>query len=164
MSSLIGWGSHAHDIEAVTPHTRHFCDHIDWLDCGASDEFVTIGINDPRVRAEVATWLRVRDQRWVHPRAYLGIDSHIGHGTHVNYGVTMTRTIVGEHCTISPGVTICGDVLIGDRVLIGAGAVVCDRVTIGNDATIGAGAVVLPEAFVREGETWVGVPAKANRC
>ena len=83
-----------------------------------------------------------------------------GYGTHINYGVTMTRTTIGHHTTISPGVTICGDVTIGDRTLIGAGAVVCDRVTIGNDVTIGAGAVVLPETTVPDGETWYGVPAK----
>ena len=62
--------------------------------------------------------------------------------------------------TVSPGVTICGDVTIGDRVLIGAGATICDRVTIGADVTIGAGAVVLPETVVPDGETWVGVPAR----
>lgn len=136
---------------------RVFAHHDDW---DGQPDLTTIGINDPRLRCAVAEKLGVRDEPWVHGDAWLGHDTIIDSGTHINYGVRMTRTTIGHHCTISPGVTIAGDCTIGDRVLIGAGATVCDRVTIGNDVTIGAGCVILPETVIPDGETWVGVPGK----
>lgn len=157
MSTLIGAGAHAVDIAHTVPFDRSFPHHRDFVDDG---DRVCIGINDPHLRAEVCRQIGVRDSAWVHPRAWIGPECDFGHGTHINYGVTMTRTRIGRHSTISPGVTICGDVTIGDRVLVGAGAVISDRVTIGDDVRIGAGAVVLPAVWVPDGETWVGVPAR----
>lgn len=157
MATLIGDGSHAVDIAHTyafakcVPHHRYFEDDGDR---------VCIGVNDPQTRARVASELGVRDSAWVHPQAWVGPECEFGYGTHVNYGVSMTRTRIGRHCTISPGVTICGDVLIGDRVLVGAGSVISDRVTIGDDAIVGAGAVVLPTTVIGPAETWVGVPAR----
>jgi hypothetical protein len=107
----------------------------------------------------IAIELGVNDYDWVHPATTI-TDSRWGIGTHINAGAIVIRTTIGSHCTISPGVTICGDVTIGDRVLVGAGAVISDRVTIGADATIGAGTVVLPQTVIGPGETWVGVPAR----
>lgn len=157
MATLIGDGSHAVDIahtytfEKCVPHHRYFEDDGDR---------VCIGVNDPHLRAGIANELRVRDSAWVHPRAWIGPECEFGYGTHINYNASMTRTRIGRHCTISPGVTICGDVLIGDRVLVGAGAIISDRVTIGDDVVIGAGAVVRPLTVIGDGETWVGVPAR----
>ena len=142
------------ELWGITPH------HSDY-DVGQLDD-VIIGINDPRLRAKVSEIIEIDDMVWIHPSAVIGIECHWNSGTHINYGVTMTRTTIGHHTTISPGVTICGDVTIGDRVLIGAGSTICDRVTIGNDVTIGAGAVVLPETVIPDGETWFGVPAKTK--
>jgi carbonic anhydrase/acetyltransferase-like protein (isoleucine patch superfamily) len=157
VSTLIGEGGHARDIRADgwfgrkgLPHHRHF----------TGNGFYTLGINDPRVRARVAEEIGHPDSPWVHSSVIMGPDCSYGHGTHINYGVSMTRTTIGDHCTISPGVTICGDVTIGDLVLVGAGATVCDRVQIDDGATVGAGAVVLPETIIPAGETWVGVPAR----
>ena len=157
MVALIGDGSHAADIAAVMGNeiTRRFPHHT--LYDGTLP--VVIGINDPRLRARIAQELGVVDLSWNCHFVYMR-DVGCLNGTHINYGVTMTRTTIGHHTTVSPGVTICGDVTIGDRVLIGAGATICDRVTIGADVTIGAGAVVLPETVVPDGETWVGVPAR----
>lgn len=159
MATLIGAGAHARDIattvkfDRVIPHHRYFTDDGD---------AVVIGINNPRLRAKISDELRISDARWMHPRSWWGWDCYVGYGTHCNYGVTMTRTRIGAHCTISPGVTICGDVIIGDRVLVGAGATICDRVHIGSDVRIGAGAVVLPETIIPDGETWVGIPARCK--
>jgi carbonic anhydrase/acetyltransferase-like protein (isoleucine patch superfamily) len=157
MATLIGCGSHARDIRFTDAAriTRQVAHHSLWDQQGE----VIIGVNDPFLRARIAKELGVRDRSWVHPHTWF-MEGSYGHGTHINYGVTMTRTRIGHHCTISPGVTICGDVTIGDRVLIGAGATICDRVTIGDDVTIGAGCVVLPESVVDSGATIVGVPAK----
>lgn len=155
MSTLIGDGAHARDIRATRTFTRYIADHRLY----EPDDSYVIGVNDPWLRARIQFELGGPEVSWVHPDARLYVGVNVLPGTHINYGVTMTRTAIGRHCTISPGVTICGDVTIGDRVLVGAGATVCDRVLIGNDVTIGAGAVVLPESVVSDG-TWVGVPAR----
>lgn len=160
MIVLVGGGSHAFDIayHAGGLIGRTYAHHSAYEP--GEDDTVLIGINDPRTRAKVAEELGIHDAVWIHPFTYYGPDSLVGTGTHINYGASMIRTTIGEHCTISPGVTICGDVVIGDRVLIGAGATIGDRVTIGDDAIVGMGAVVLPESRIPEGETWVGIPAK----
>jgi UDP-3-O-[3-hydroxymyristoyl] glucosamine N-acyltransferase len=158
MATLIGAGGHADDI---------FHAEGGWANLGrvahhkfCTDDLYIIGINDPRLRYEVSVQLAGEERSWIHPDACLYFNCTYGVGTHINYGVTMTRTTVGHHCTISPGVTIAGDVSIGNLVFIGAGATICDRVTIDSGVTIGAGAVVLPETHIPTGETWVGVPAR----
>lgn len=157
---LIGMGGHGRDIANVAWARG---EHVEWLThhtqfIGRVESY-TLAINNPQVRARAATEVGFVDETWIHPDARC-FDSLIGQGTHVNYGVRMTRTRIGEHATISPGVTICGDVIIGDRVLIGAGATICDRVVIEDDAVIGAAACVLPARIVHSGETVVGVPAR----
>jgi acetyltransferase-like isoleucine patch superfamily enzyme len=160
VATLIGDGAHARDIQISAFVTRSFAHHSQY-NAGVKfdEERVYIGVNDPRVRDRISREVGVMDLAWEHPSAVI-TDSRWGIGTHINAGAIVIRTTIGHHCTISPGVTICGDVIIGDRTLIGAGATICDRVTIGNDVTVGAGAVVLPEATIPDGETWVGVPAK----
>ena len=159
MATLIGDGAHASDILRHLDHRwRQVAHHSQW----DNDLPVIIGINDPQLRARVADEMGVRDTAWTHHDSMVDHGCSFGYGTHINYGVTMTRTTIGHHTTISPGVTCCGDVTIGDRVLIGAGSTICDRVTIGNDVTIGAGAVVLPETVIPDGETWFGVPARCH--
>lgn len=157
MATLIGAGSHARDIAATEEFARTFAHHSKFTDDGGR---VVIGINDPRLRARVAYELKIADGKWVHPRAWVGPDVNIGHGTHINYLAALTRTMVGPHTTISPGAVICGDVAIGRRVLIGAGAVICDRVTIEDDVTVAAGAVVPPCSVLERGRTYRGVPAR----
>ena len=160
--TLIGKGGHGTDIAASLKGVdfdwvRHHRDRWD-----RRGDYI-LGINDPHMRAEVCAEIMIQDQKWVHPDAKVYGDSLIRSGAHVNYGVTMTRTDLGVWATISPGVTICGDVRIGNRTLIGAGATIGDRVTIGDDVTVGMGAVVLPETVIPDGETWVGVPARKLR-
>lgn len=140
MVYLIGDGGHARDIAETVPVGGQV-NHHDWR-YNHLHLPVIIGINDPQVRAAVADELGVEDESWVHPNAFIGPDCTIGPGTHINYAVSMTRSTLGHHCTISPGVTICGDVTVGDRVFIGAGAVIRNLVTIGSDAFIRMGARV----------------------
>jgi UDP-3-O-[3-hydroxymyristoyl] glucosamine N-acyltransferase len=158
MATLIGDGSHARDILISCPQRigSQVGHHSRYEDRG---DGILIGINDPRLRARIAYELSKDDYDWVHPATTI-TDSRWGIGTHINAGTVIIRTRIGHHSTISPGVTICGDVRIGDRTLIGAGATICDRVTIGSDVTVGAGAVVLPETVIPDGETWIGVPAR----
>jgi UDP-3-O-[3-hydroxymyristoyl] glucosamine N-acyltransferase len=169
---IVGNGSHAQDM-LDSFHVQHpgldfmrdirqISHHSRVGEIRPDERVVYIAINDPTTRAAVAAELDVKDHNWVHHRAYWGSHTTVGHGTHINYNASVIRSTIGNHTTISPGVTICGDVTIGDRTLIGAGATVCDRVTIGSDVTVGAGAVVLPETVIPDGETWIGVPAKAR--
>lgn len=151
---ILGNGGHAQDIHALTgfPMLAH---HTEWD--GESDYI--IGINDPHLRAAIADdlggpgWNR---GRYIHPWTHLGPAATdrgtcwVGDGTHINYGASMTRTRVGEFCTIAPGVTVCGFVNIGDRVFIGAGATIRDRVSIGDDAFICMGSVVTRDVEVGE--------------
>jgi carbonic anhydrase/acetyltransferase-like protein (isoleucine patch superfamily) len=166
MATLIGAGGHAVDIAHTVAFDRNVPHHSEFVD---DERRVVIGINDPQIRAHVANLLDVTDASWIHPCAWIGPECTYGIGTHINYGAAMTRTRIGKHTTISPGVTICGDVVIGDRVLIGAGATICEKVWIDDDVTIGAGALVTPGEWTDDREidyhritkgTWVGVPAK----
>lgn len=138
--TLIGDGGHARDIMA-TLDTRIWrqIPHHEGFDPYA-DPYI-LGINDPNTRAKIASGYLRNDLSWIHPNAYIGPDCEIDLGTHINYGVTMTRTIIGHHCTIAPGVTICGDVTIGDRVFIGAGATIVNLTRIPDDTFIKAGTV-----------------------
>lgn len=160
MATLIGAGSHATDIAHTYWFDRYIPHHDQYTDDNTP---YIIGINDPKTRSDISNQIGRDDAAWIHPDAYLGPETTYGPGTHINYNVSMTRTRIGRHCTISPGATICGDVIIGDRVLIGAGATICDRVTIHNDARIGAGCVILPETIIVSNSTWVGVPGKQIR-
>lgn len=143
---LVGDGGHARDIAAVTHTLRKFRHHLDyaawvrsWADNGINP--VILGINNPTMRAGVAEELGVEDAVWVHSHTFIGPDCPMDYGTHINYGVTMTRTTIGHHCTIAPGVTICGDVTIGNRVFVGAGAVIVNLTTVPDDTFIKAGTV-----------------------
>ena len=95
--------------------------------------------------------------------AQIGRGLYIGHFGQI---ILSTRTVMGEFCNLSQGVTI-GQAgrgqeqhtpVIGDRVYIGPGAKIFGKVLIGNDVAIGANAVVtkdLPDNAVA-----VGIPAK----
>lgn len=189
MPDLLGYGSHGKDIATIWGRSqpgkelRLYDDDPKKgvLPLKEAKRHVIIGVNDPAKRREMAEMYTTAfgaPKAIVDPSVILGSDVHLARGvviapfcllldrvdigqhTHINYGVHMTRTVIGVYTTIAPDVTICGDVEIGDEVLIGAGAVICDRVKIGNRVTIGAGAVVLPQSVVPGGETWIGIPAK----
>ena len=154
---LIGGGDHAADIAYdLSIGAVNRVDHHSLWDGRVP---VIIGINNPTLRAKVAAELGIDDALWVHRGAHVGHGCTFGVGVHVNYNSSMVRTKIGDHTTVSPGVTICGGVRIGNRVLLGAGSVVCDKATIGDDVIIGAGSVVLPHQTINEG-TWVGSPAR----
>ena len=186
--AIIGHGSHGHDIEAIwnakNPLWPMECFDDKLLPAPDLDDPTFhwyIGVNDSSERARIAECIKLHAMPLVHQAAVIddrcdfgrGVvvganttitrDVRLGLHSHVNYNVGMTRTEAGDFVTISPGVTIAGDVTIGDRTMIGAGAVICDRVTIGSDVTIGAGTIILPETVITDGTTWVGNPARQLR-
>ena len=99
----------------------------------------------------------------------LPADTTIGRGLYIaHFGgiIVHGRTVMGENCNLSHGVTIGiggrgeqrGVPVFGDRVFIGPGAVIVGPIRVGNDVVIGANAVVirdLPDQAVA-----VGVPPK----
>lgn len=123
------------------------------------------GVNDPWIRASIVQnhpELSWKDGgRWIHRAAMIGPGCEIGEHSHINAGAFLTRTVIGQFCTISPNATICGDVNIGDFVQIGANATILNLLTIGEGAIIGAGAVVTTS--VPPGVTVVGNPARPIR-
>ena len=189
MVALVGVGSHGRDIMAIGQACGvEFELYDDDPDRGKptrgvprSEPYI-LGMNHPTERGQYAARFTVARLRpalaLVHPSAVVGPSCRLAPGVvvapnvtmlrevilnehvHVNYQSSMTRCTVGAFTTISPGVTICGDVKIGAECFIGAGAVISNLVTIGNGVTVGAGAVVLDD--VPDGELVVGVPARAK--
>jgi len=93
----------------------------------------------------------------------------IGRGLYIGHfcGIFLhDNGVMGEHCSLSQGVTIglggkgekFGAPMVGDDVYFGAGAKAFGKITIGSHTDIGANAVVLDS--VPEGATAVGVPAR----
>lgn len=79
--------------------------------------------------------------------------ARIGPGLYIGHfgGITVSpEAVMGEHCSISPGVVIglsgqgerLGVPVIGDDVYIGPGAKVIGKIRIGSSVKIGANAVV----------------------
>ncbi len=69
------------------------------------------------------------------------------------------RTIVEEHCWLSPKVAVAGFCHIGENTFIGVNATVGDSVTIAKDIIVGAGAVTVKD-LNESGSIYIGSPAK----
>lgn len=163
MVTVLCAGAHGSDIAVDVNAVRLYDDDVSlghqplWAFRGGP---AYVGVNDSGQRKAIAEkWGAKNPDGWVHRSAVFD-RSALGEHTHVNAGCTVIRARLGAFCTLSPGVTVCGDVIIGDHVTIGAGATICNLVTIGDGATIGAGAVITPGSRVAAGETWVGVPGR----
>ena len=98
----------------------------------------------------------------------LPASARIGKGFYVGHfsGIILhSNTVMGENCSVGPGVVIgtrgggnTGVPVLGDHVYVGAGAKILGGITIGNHIKIGANSVVIKD--VLDGAIVVGVPAK----
>ena len=115
-------------------------------------------------RVEIAGSVKIDEGSVVQAGCVLTVNIQIGRHTHINIGSTINHDVqIGDFVTLSPGVHLCGNVIVGSDVFIGAGAVLIqgrpgEPLVIGQGAMIGAGAVVTKS--VPAGQTWVGVPAR----
>jgi carbonic anhydrase/acetyltransferase-like protein (isoleucine patch superfamily) len=71
-------------------------------------------------------------------------------------------TLIGSDVTIGHG-AIVHACTIGDACLIGMGAIVLDGAVVERESFVGAGALIPPGKIVRQGELWVGNPARCVR-
>lgn len=101
----------------------------------------------------------IGDGTVVTARAVVNALASIGRGAIINTGAIIEHECkIGDYAHIAPGAVVAGNVHIGQRTFIGANATIKQGLEIGHDVIVGAGAVVL--SSIREGETWVGNPAR----
>ncbi|PEN14504.1 transferase [Longibacter salinarum] len=108
---------------------------------------------DPTVDIGAGTILCAR----VTPTVNVRIGCHVIVNLHATIG---HDAVLGDFVTLHPGVHVSGHVVIGEATEIGTGAVLLPGVTVGANVRVGAGAVVTSD--VPDGETVVGVPARAT--
>lgn len=142
-----------------------------------SDLFVAVGYN--KTRAAIQNQLEEAGANLpmlVHPKAIIGQDVIIGHGTAVMAGVVINPcSVIGKGCIIntgstidhdciiedyvhiSPGVHLAGSVYVGCQTWLCIGSVVSNNLSITSKCTIGAGAVVVKN--ITEPGTYMGIPA-----
>ncbi len=74
---------------------------------------------------------------------------------------------LGDHCYLSPGVTVAGRTVLSDQCRAGTNAAFVSGIKIARDTTIGAGTLILKD-IGRAGETYAGVPgiplARSNQA
>ncbi len=179
---IVGAGGHGRDVAATARALGMQYRLVDdepnlWMPVPATwDGPWTIGIGDPKIREAMASRFPSPAAVLVDPSSIVGEDCGIGEGSvigpgctfvtectigrhaHITYGVKATRAVIGDYCTVGPGVTFSGYVHVGARAYVGAHSVVMNKVRIGEDAVIGCGSVVVRD--VPAGVTVKGNPAR----
>jgi acetyltransferase-like isoleucine patch superfamily enzyme len=64
---------------------------------------------------------------------------------------------IGDHCFLSPGVSVVGSVNIGSCCYLGTHATVRNKVSIGEECVVGAGAIILQD--IENRSVYLGEPA-----
>jgi len=145
----------------------------------AGDRFIC-AIGDPSIRLRICRELQERGAKFIsliHPSAIVGSRCHIGVGTILCPGVTVTvdATIgdfvilnvrscvghdahVGAGCTVNDFCDITGNAKLGEGVFLGSHSSVTPSASVGDYARVGAGSVVVRR--VRANTTVMGPTAK----
>ncbi|MHB8900655.1 MAG: acetyltransferase [Thermoguttaceae bacterium] len=136
-------------------------------------------VGDPATRKAIVERLADKGLTWpalIHPTATVGpgstlgegsivcrnsivtVDAALGRHVHLNNAATVGHDArLGDFCTLSCQVDICGAATVGEGVFVGSHASVLPKAKVGDWARVGAGSVVL--RTVRKGTTVFGVPA-----
>lgn len=140
---------------------------------------VVVAIGDPNTRKKVVEGLpdETTFATIIHPNAVISDWVHIGEGSIITSGVTITcnikigkhsqlnlNTTIGHDCefgdyfTAAPGANISGNCKFGEKVYFGTNSSVRQGVSICNDVTIGMGGVVVKN--ISESGVYIGIPLK----
>jgi sugar O-acyltransferase (sialic acid O-acetyltransferase NeuD family) len=137
-------------------------------------------VGNPAIRRQVVERLDALGVRWgtiVHPTACVGVGSSLGEGCilcarsmltvdvragrHVHLNCTAGAghdARIGDFCTLSAHVDVCGHAVVEEGVLLGSHATVLPGIRVGAWARVGAGSVAIRD--VPPETTVLGVPAK----
>ena len=109
----------------------------------------------------VASTAQIEEGVLITAFSYLGSESRVGKGTFVSPSVISHESVIGEFCSIAPGVVIAGAVSVGNRSAILIGAKIKEKVSIGDDCVIGGSSFVRTD--VPDNSVFYGVPARFIR-
>ena len=94
-------------------------------------------------------------------QAFIGPRSKIDHNNIINTSAVVEHeSKIGSHCHMAPKSILAGRSVLGDCCFIGLGAKIIDKLKLANGSILGAGCCLI-ESIECEGQTYVGVPAKA---
>jgi len=83
----------------------------------------------------------------------------IGNFVILNFKCSVAHdTLIGDFCSVMPGVCISGDVTIKDLVYLGTGASIINLITVGYASTVGAGVTLSKN--LPDNSTSIGLPPK----
>ena len=103
----------------------------------------------------------------IFPGSVISNETVIGDFTIINAQCYVGHDVkIGDYVTISPGATICGNVIVSNQSFIGAGASILPgsaskKLSIGSNTVIGLGATVISD--VQNNTVVVGNPARRIR-
>lgn len=127
---------------------------VDWLAENPQTSIV-IAVGSSAARLQIAQRIEAACQNpfasLVHPRAWIGRQVAIGHGSVVCAGCMITTDIqIGRHVHVNIGSTVGHDASLRDFVTINPGVNISGNVTLNEGAEIGTGSVLIPGTTVGE--------------
>lgn len=145
------------------------------------DSWAVCAVGSPKIRQEITRRLDAQGARWasiIHPSVNIGcgstlgggcilcirsivtVDVHIGNHVHLNCTSDAGHDArIGDFCTLSSHVDICGHAVVEEGAFLGSHAVVLPSIRVGAWATVGAGSVAVTD--VPPGKSVFGMPAKS---
>jgi len=109
----------------------------------------------------VASTAQIEEGVFITALAYVGSECRVGKGTFVSPSVISHESVLGEFCSIAPGVVVAGGTTVGNRSAILVGASLKNDISIGDDCVIGGSSFV--RTNVPNNSVYYGVPAKFIR-
>ena len=122
------------------PKTKLFLTHLYQETWGLQPNQYTSLLHPSSVVASTAT---SQEGLYVEPLSVISPYTQIGFGVTVNRNCSVGHhSMLHDFCSIHPGTTLCGEVVIGRAATVGPGCTVFNGVSIGENSVIGGGSVV----------------------